>query len=263
MPYIKTFLLLCFLTVTNASIAQSPYHINTNKELTYYGAGIASLGISYYFRSQINLFTEADLAQLDISTINSFDRVATNHFSLQAHELSNYFWYGSHALPFLFVAGKKTQKDFGKIFTLYGEAALLTLGVTTLTKYTIRRPRPFNFDPNTSFAKKATANAQGSFISGHTSITAVNSFFAAKVFADYYPNSKWKPVVWGTAAVIPAITGYLRVRGGRHYPTDVIGGYLVGAAFGYLIPHWHRTKLNNKNVQLQVGPNSFYVGVHF
>ena len=90
---------------------------------------------------------------------------------------------------------------------------MLNAGVTLLTKYTVRRIRPFNFDPNTSLEKKTSVNAKASFFSGHTSITATNSFFTAKVFSDYYPDSKWKPMVWTVAASIPAITGYLRVRG--------------------------------------------------
>ena len=140
---------------------------------------------------------------------------------------------------------------------------MLNAGLTLLTKYTVRRIRPFNYDPETSVEKKMSTNAQASFFSGHTSMTATNSFFAAKVFSDYYPDSQCKSLVWAIAATLPAITGYLRVRGGRHYPTDVITGYAVGAAVGYLIPHWHRNKANFKNVNLSMGVNSAYVCLKF
>jgi len=75
--------------------------------------------------------------------------------------------------------------------------------------------------------------------------------------------SRWKPIVWTAAATIPAITGYLRVRGGRHFPTDVIGGYIVGAAVGCLVPHLHRTIKQAKPLTLNVGLNSVYVGLAF
>ena len=207
--------------------------------------------------------TIEELENLNIYSINKLDREATNHFSLKAHETSDYFWYGSQTLPLLFLAGEKSRNEFGKIMVLYAEAAILNSGLTLLTKYTVRRLRPFNFDPETSLDKKTGVNARASFFSGHTSITATNSFFAAKVFSEYYPNSRWKPVVWTAAATIPAITAYLRVRGGRHYPTDVITGYIVGAAGGYLIPHWHRNKTKLKNVNFNMGINSAYVSLKF
>ena len=65
---------------------------------------------------------------------------------------------------------------------------------------------------------------------------ATFSFFTAKVFSDTNPNSKLRPWVWSSAALLPAVTGYLRVKGGKHFPTDVIVGYAVGAAIGILVP---------------------------
>lgn len=255
---------LCLLLLASSSLsAQSPYQLNTKKEAIILGAGIASTSAGVYFRAQTPSFTSQELELLNTQDINAFDRVATKHFSLKAHGVSNYFWYGSQALPFLLLAGEASRKELPKLIVLYGETALLTSGLTLLTKYTVRRPRPFNYDPNTSLAKKTASNAKASFFSGHTSITATNSFFVAKVFSDYYPNSKWKPIVWTAAAAIPAITGYLRVRGGRHFPSDVIGGYIVGAAVGYLVPHLHRRTKQAKPLTIHAGFNRVYVGVAF
>lgn len=259
----KIFVLFVAMVCTTAFFAQSPYQLNTQQELTTFGVGLATAGAGVYFRSQTPILTSQELEALDINDIGGFDRVATNFFSLKAHETSDCFWYGSHTLPLLLLAGKKSRSDFGKIMVLYNEAVLLNGGLTLLTKYTVRRVRPFNFDPDTSFEKKTSVNAKASFFSGHASITATNSFFAAKVFSDYYPDSKWKPIVWTVAATIPAVTGYLRVRGGRHYPTDVIVGYAVGAAIGYLIPHWHRTPSKLKKVHLNIGINNAYVSWTF
>lgn len=260
MPLIKSIIVLLLIAFNCTIFAQSPYVLNPKKELINYGVGVTTIGLGIYFRSKTPIFTVEELANLNVTTIHSFDRVATNHFSLKAHEASNYFWYGSHAAPFLLLAGKESRAEFAKIMVLYSEAAIINSGLTLLTKYTVRRPRPFNFDPNTSQEKKSKVNAKASFFSGHASITATNCFFSAKVFSNYYPDSKFKPLVWAAAVTIPAITGYLRVRGGRHYPTDVIGGYVVGAAVGYLVPHLHRSKLKNKNITMNIGYNSAYFG---
>jgi len=38
---------------------------------------------------------------------------------------------------------------------------------------------------------------------------------------------------------LPAIQGYLRVRAGKHFPTDVITGYIVGLGSAWLMHKMH------------------------
>lgn len=94
-------------------------------------------------------------------------------------------------------------------------------------------------------------------------MTAASTFFMAKVYSDYFPDSKYKPVVWTLAATIPAVTGYLRVRGGRHYPTDVLAGYALGATIGILVPHWHRRKNKDSRLSFYGGTNSMLLKYRF
>ena len=237
--------------------AQSPYQLNWKKEFMYYGSGLTTIGLGAYQRSKTPLYTTNDLENLDASFINSLDQPAVDQFSLAAHHASDYFWYGSFSAPLWSLVGQKSRKHFGQVAALWGEVVFINSGLTLLTKYTVRRTRPFVYNQDAPLTKKLTPNAKGSFFSGHTSMTAANTFFAAKVFADFYPDSPWKPVVWGLGASIPAITGYLRVKGGRHFPTDVITGYIVGAAVGILVPHWHKKpKLNDKGLKLDLGYNA-------
>ncbi|MEK7256007.1 MAG: phosphatase PAP2 family protein, partial [Bacteroidota bacterium] len=186
------------------------------------------------------LFTPDELQTLNPMDINAFDRLATGKNSMKAHYASNVPLYGSYALPVLFLADKETRRDFPQILSLFSETILLNAGVTFLMKSTFRRPRPYVFDPNVDLTRKQKRNAKASFVSGHTSTTAANTFFMAKVYSDYFPDSKLKPYVWGSAIVVPAVTGYLRVRAGRHYPTDTIAGYIIGAAAGYFVTYLHR-----------------------
>ena len=64
---------------------------------------------------------------------------------------------------------------------------------------------------------------------------------------DYHPNMTrgHKIGMWTLAFGVPAYTGYLRVKGGKHFYTDVITGYAVGTFVGWLVPHLHK-KENNK-----------------
>ncbi len=81
---------------------------------------------------------------------------------------------------------------------------------------------------------------QEDLFSGHTSLSASNTFFAARVYSDIYPNSQLKPLVWTIAAVLPALTGYNRVLSGKHFLSDVIIGYSCGVLFGYTVPLIHK-----------------------
>ncbi|MCB0676279.1 MAG: phosphatase PAP2 family protein [Saprospiraceae bacterium] len=252
-------LALFFLLGGRPVDAQSPYRIHWPQEAAYYAAGGASLGLGAYLRTRTPLFTTDELTTLDPHDINPFDRIATRWHSQAAHEASNYLWYGSHVLPFTLLAGREMREDFPTLVVLYSETVLINAGATLVTKYLFERPRPFVFDQITATDKKLTPNAKASFVSGHTSMTAANTFFVAKVFSDYHPDSPWKPVVWTAAASIPAVTGFLRVRGGRHYPTDVIGGYVLGGLIGYFVPHLHRRSAHHRELTIVPTPGGLHL----
>ncbi len=86
---------------------------------------------------------------------------------------------------------------------------------------------------------------------------------------DYHPNMKtgYKIAIWSFSAALPIATGYFRVKGGRHFPTDVITGYAIGAFAGWLIPELHKKKELNKKLsivpQFNLGAKGLYVSYRF
>jgi membrane-associated phospholipid phosphatase len=56
------------------------------------------------------------------------------------------------------------------------------------------------------------------------------------------------PYVWATAAAFPLVTGILRLTAGKHYPSDVLVGYLVGAATGILVPFAHQRMQHRRSL---------------
>ncbi len=261
MKYFKFLAFILILTSCVQIHAQSIYELNWKKDGGLVALAGVSTGLGLYLRTNLADLTVADLGILNTNQVNSFDRFATKYYSPKADKASDIFWAGTHVFPFLFLVHEKSRKDIGKIAALYGETFFITTGLTLLVKTTVKRNRPFVYNPAAPLAKKTTRNARTAFFSGHTSISAANTFFAAKVFADYYPDSKWKSAVWTTAAIIPAITGYLRIRAGKHFPTDTITGYALGAAVGILIPHLHKKKM--EKVSFYGGHNGVLVQVRF
>jgi len=231
----------------------SPYQLDTKREVALLST---ALGVQLAGLATIKNIEPLSIAEIELLTPSQiksfgFDRKTVRHFSAKAHHTSDFFLFGSMALPVVLMADKNIRKDFWKISTMASEAFLLNAGLTTLTKGTVQRMRPFAYNPLVPIEDKMTKSARTSFFSGHTSAVSVLSFFSAKVYTDYHPDSKWKPAIWTAAAVIPATTGYLRYRAGKHFPTDVIVGYGVGAAIGILIPHLHRS---NKTRKFKVSP---------
>ena len=90
--------------------------------------------------------------------------------------------------------------------------------VTQILKHSLSRPRPRLMDTTHWDIGPTLESGLDSFPSGHTS----GSFSMAMVLAYYFPKGR---VVWfGLASFIATC----RVIKGSHFPTDVLGGLLVG-----------------------------------
>jgi membrane-associated phospholipid phosphatase len=258
------FLLQLSIVFSQKTTAQSPYQFELKKELTFFGTGALLNGLALYLETQTSPLTLNEIANLDPNNVNDFDRFATKKKSAAANTVSDYLWLSSFGGQVLLLATKKGHKHFGDIAVLYLQANLINGGLTAFSKFSFRRVRPLIYNEDIDIVEKEGKSGKLSFFSGHTSATATNTFFTAKIFSDLYPDSKWKPLVWTVAAAIPAATGLMRVQAGKHFPTDVIVGYVVGAGIGWLVPHLHRKKqFKEKGLSFYGGLNGMKVQLRF
>lgn len=239
------FILLIFFvgllpSTTSPLLGQSDYIVDYKKEEKYILTGTSLLLLSGYLREKTNPLDAHLIAALSTENIPSFDVGATMKHDEKADLFSDVGFYSSIALPASLYLFPKINKK--RLTILWGETVIITSGATLLSKYLTKRPRPYMYNPTVPVTEKMDKNGLTSFFSGHTSLTAANAFFAAKMINDYYPEGPIKYIAWTLAATWPAFTGYMRIESGNHFLSDVVTGYLFGASVGVLIPYLHRNK---------------------
>jgi membrane-associated phospholipid phosphatase len=110
-----------------------------------------------------------------------------------------------------------------------GASVAVTVIFTTIIKYSVDRPRPFE---TYSFIEKEAAGGSPSFPSGHTSQAFALATSLSLNFTKWYviaPSFLWAGAV-----------GYSRMDLGVHYPSDVLAGAVLGAGCS-----WLTFKVNN------------------
>ena len=252
MPF-KNFLAIFILSIqsfclTSQQIHYKVYKINFKDEIAYIGTGV---GLSILSRILINNADKAtleDLNMLDPMDIPAFDRGAIYNFSTTAQTFSDILLFTGATLPFLTFVNKTCRSQANAIVVMAVETFFFTNAITNMAKATAKRYRPFNYNSEVPDRIKLGSRSRFSFFSGHVSVSAAMSFFTARVLTDLRPNMKNKYLIWTTAATIPAVISYLRYEAGKHFPTDLIAGYAVGATIGYIIPTLHL----NKNIDLKI-----------
>ena len=116
---------------------------------------------------------------------------------------------------------------------LWAAAGLLLAAVgggvlaSTLLKNAFERARP-DLVPHGSYV------ATASFPSGHSMMAAVVYLTLGALLARVEPSLRVKTFVLGVAALLTLLVGVSRVYLGVHWPTDVLAGWAVGAAWALL-----------------------------
>jgi membrane-associated phospholipid phosphatase len=200
----------------------------------------------------------AELMNLKKENINGFDRWAADVYREKAAKSSDIFFYGAMPLPLVLLIDREIRKDALKVGFLYLEAMSVTGVFYTGSAYIWDRFRPLAYQkdvrPGSELeGDQKSGNARNSFLGGHPALVATSSFFVASVYADYHPESKFKYVLYGVAAIATGGTAYLRHLGGKHFPSDLLVGVTVGTLSGILVPRLHKNKAY-ANSKLRVMP---------
>jgi membrane-associated phospholipid phosphatase len=220
----------------------NPYNLDWKVDAPLFGVGVGAYTGYYFLKKKVAPLTEPQILALNRANVNGFDRRTTYNWSPNAAKASDIMLYTCIASPALLMLDKNIRPDALKVGIISAEVFAVTSALTGLTKVLVRRTRPFVYNPDAPLDKKQKQDARMSFFSGHTSVTSSMCFATAKIYNDYHRGDKSVPYVWAAAALVPAVTGFLRWQAGKHFPTDIIVGYVVGAAVGILVPALHRLR---------------------
>jgi undecaprenyl-diphosphatase len=99
--------------------------------------------------------------------------------------------------------------------------------LSTALKLGFDRPRP-------DLVPHAARVYTGSFPSGHAMLSAVTYLTLGALLARVQPRRRLKAFLIGLAVVLTIIIGMSRVYLGVHWPSDVLAGWCVGAAWASL-----------------------------
>lgn len=239
--------MLASFSAASQNTQDTVYQINWDIDVPVMAGSTGLNALAFIAIQNLNPRNPTDINNLQPDNLIELDKKSISNYSHFADDASDWVAGGSMLLPLTLMADKNLRKEALKLSVLASETALLTHGLTLTTKRLALRNRPYVFNPDAPMGEKLKVESMLSFYSGHTAMTASMSFFTAKVWSDYYPYSKWKPVVWTAAAAVPAVAGYLRIKAGKHYFTDVATGYAVGALVGYFVPHFHKVDRKSKH----------------
>jgi len=120
----------------------------------------------------------------------------------------------------LFLWMARRPRSVALLAVAFGGGQLLSF----LLKRAFGRPRP-DLVPHEAYVYSA------SFPSGHSLMSAVVYLTLGALLARVLPRARMKILVMACAVAATALTGVSRVYLGVHWPTDVVAGWAVGAAW--------------------------------
>ena len=227
-----------------------------------FGFGLAATAADIYAIPKIihskKDLTLDELHSLNPSAFNGFDRWALD---LDYTQRDKFYKISDITLPGIIVVSggllafdKSINKDWFNILLMYYQMHAITFSIYNFSFFGPafqNKYRPIVYYNQFPDADRIGGNQRNSQYSGHVASSAASTFFLVKVYSDYHPELGHKKLLlYGLASIPPLIEGYFRVKALAHFPTDVMTGFIIGAACGIIVPELHRIK--KKNVQLDV-----------
>ncbi len=254
--------ILCFLFLGSLSplSAAPPYRASLPLDipLTTVSVGLAVWG-NYLLQNM-----EPDAEVTSKKDLLPWDRPFAGVWNPPAATASNVL-AGLAAAPLVlgggaWARGEANGRDFATVTLMYAQVMAIQSGVNLAVRSLKVWNRPFLLGSEGGSARKE-GEAYGSFYSGHASAAFATAVFLGIYFQNLYPESRYVPAVWAGGLSLAVLVSSLRVAAGKHYPTDVIVGGLMGSLISYGVLKLHETK--DRSANLTATPGGLYFTCSF
>jgi len=231
-----------FLLLAPPALAEAfPLRVQPALDYPALAAGVAAGGYGYYLEGQASRF---DPSRFHAGDIPAYDRWAIGYYSPGLSTLSDVLVLLEGAAPAAFAGadwqrGEETSGEAWTEAVVYGEVVAYASAASLLSKSFRLHPRPLAFTDAAPYAERSAGDARSSFVSEHATGAFAAGVFTAYMYQLKHPQSACIPWVWAGAMGTAAATGALRVFSGKHFPSDVLAGAILGSVVGYAVPRLH------------------------
>ncbi len=257
---------LCFWCTPSKAHAEFDYELSPTLDITLSVGALAASGLGTYLYNQMEVKDPSDLRAKE--DFFPWDRKVLGRYSKTAQTMSDvgsfiavaplaiggYAWY----------SGASNGKEFATFSLMFVQSVLFQNGINLATRSLEVWPRPYIYsdtEEGKNAAESAKGEAYGSFFSGHASAAFTVAVFASEWYDQVFPNSANTGVVRALAFSLAGVESVLRVAAGKHYPTDILMGALVGTGVSYGILTLHKKR--NEKYSLWAGPGVIGTTIRF
>lgn len=176
----------------------------------------------------------ATCAPCDAGRLPAMDRGAIGPPRGTPATLSNVTMLGTVAGAGLLVAGGRAWRSADAADVMvFAQTVSAASAATAVAKLAFHRPRPVLYTADAALYR--TADNGLSFPSGHTALAFAAAAASASILHRRGALRRHRTAV-GLLVAAAATTGVLRVAARQHFPTDAIGGAVLGTAVGWVVP---------------------------
>ena len=161
--------------------------------------------------------------------VNAIDRIVFQFKSVNAdfwsNVIQNFVGTVVFVAPWALFSKKIALEETRNTATI----TFWNLAIMEAVSALVQRPRPLVF--NSVLGDGLKISQYNSFYSGHTSFVALASLSFFLMVRRRFPtiSSTTRGCLLFGYITLTVLTGTLRVLGGRHYPTDVLAGLIIGS----------------------------------
>lgn len=223
------------------------FNLNYKIDIPVATAGALGTGFGLYKRFKKTESDSATILALTTDHMNRWDKGATQTYN--KGRVSDGLFVLGVTSPWVLYTDKQIKHDSRAITMMYLQTVGISAAGYALTAGTVDKYRPYAYNCNAPMKRRLSSHAKNSFYCGHPSVMAAGTFFTAKVYSDYYPGTTKSYALWSYAVASTITCGYLRYRGGYHFPSDIAIGMATGTAIGILVPVLHKNREHKETTE--------------